>query len=67
MQRSKTSLYEVVHARADISTFCWVFAAPWAGVELDDFPNVKKWMDKIAERPAVKEGLDVPEVRELTS
>lgn len=38
-----------------------MFAAPWAGVEVDEFPNLKKWMDKIAERPAVKEGLDVPE------
>ena len=47
--------------RADISTFGWVFAAPWAGLSLDEFPNLKKWHDRILERPAVKEGLDVPE------
>ena len=57
---------EALHTRqpaccADISTFGWVFAAPWAGVELSEFPNVQRWMDRIAERPAVKEGLDVPE------
>ena len=61
------SLSEVVRACADVSTFCWVFAAFWEGVDLKEFPNIKKWMDKIAERAAVKEGLDVLEVRELTS
>lgn len=35
--------------------------AEWAGIELDPFPKVKKWLDTINERPAVKRGLDVPE------
>lgn len=46
---------------ADIATFCWIFAAPWAGLTLDKYPNLKAWHDKILERPAVREGLDVPE------
>jgi hypothetical protein len=49
----------------DISTFAWVSAAPWAGLDLDEFPSVKNWMEKIAARPAVKEGMDVPEPNAL--
>jgi glutathione S-transferase len=46
---------------ADISTFCWVWSAAWAGIDVAEFPNIEKWMHKIAKRPAVKEGLDIPE------
>ena len=50
---------------ADIATFSWVFAAPWAGLSLDAYPNLKAWHDKLMERPAVKVGLDVPEPNKL--
>ena len=53
------------HHCADITTVGWVFAAPWAGVDLDSFPNLKRWLDKVTERPAVKEGLDVPEPNQM--
>lgn len=46
---------------ADIATFSWVWGAAWAGIDVDEFPNISKWMHKIGERPAVLEGLDVPE------
>jgi glutathione S-transferase len=45
----------------DLTCFGWVNWAELAGVELDPFPKVKKWLDTINERPAVKRGLDVPE------
>ena len=45
----------------DIATFCWVFSAPWAGLTLDKYPSLKAWHDRIMERPAVQQGLDVPE------
>lgn len=49
-------------ACADICTFCWAFLAPGVGIDLArEFPNVKRWIDAIAARPAVKEGLDLPE------
>jgi len=46
---------------ADIACFTWVVSAPWATIDLNEFPKVKAWMEKILERPAVKKGLDVPE------
>jgi glutathione S-transferase len=45
---------------ADISTFTWVRWAPWAGLKLDEFPNLKKWSEKIENRDAVQKGLLVP-------
>ncbi|TVY81150.1 Disulfide-bond oxidoreductase [Lachnellula suecica] len=46
---------------ADLACFSWVNWAEWAGIELEPFAEMKKWLDKINERPAVKRGLDVPE------
>jgi GSH-dependent disulfide-bond oxidoreductase len=44
---------------ADIATFPWL--RPWKrqGIELDDYPNLKRWFDEISERPAVKRGVEV--------
>lgn len=46
---------------ADISTFAWVRWAPWAGIELGDFPRLKEWCERIEARDAVQKGLLVPE------
>jgi hypothetical protein len=32
-----------------------------AGATIDDKPNLKAWFERIAARPAVQRGLDVPE------
>jgi GST-like protein len=45
---------------ADIATFPWAARHPWQGVELEEFPNVKRWYDEIRARPAVRKGYDVP-------
>ncbi len=45
---------------ADIATFPWVARHDWQEVALEDFPNVKRWFDAIAARPAVVRGLAVP-------
>jgi glutathione S-transferase len=45
---------------ADMSTFTWVRWAPWAGIELGDFPKLKEWSERIEAREAVKKGLRVP-------
>jgi GSH-dependent disulfide-bond oxidoreductase len=37
----------------------WLRSADRQGVNMDDYPNVKRWFDKINERPAVKRGLQV--------
>jgi len=44
---------------ADIATIPWLMAHRWQGQELTDYPNLKRWYDKINERPAVKRGLAV--------
>jgi GST-like protein len=45
---------------ADIATFPWVARHEWHKVVLDDFPNIKRWFDSIAARPAVQRGMKVP-------
>ncbi|KIW93116.1 uncharacterized protein Z519_05721 [Cladophialophora bantiana CBS 173.52] len=46
---------------ADITTIGWVMWAAWAGVDMDEFPALKRWEAMISARPAVKRGCDVPE------
>jgi len=45
---------------ADITTYGWVRSAGWAGVEIDNFPKLKEWEEKLDEREGVKKGRDVP-------
>ncbi|MCP3137127.1 glutathione S-transferase family protein [Pyxidicoccus xibeiensis] len=45
---------------ADIATWPWVRMHDWAGVSVDGLPNLQRWLKAIADRPAVKRGLDVP-------
>ncbi len=44
---------------ADIATFPWVRNADRRGIELAEFPHVKRWHDAIAARPAVQRGVEV--------
>ncbi len=46
---------------ADIATFPWTRSHDRQGHSLDDFPNVKRWFDEIAARPAVARGVMVLE------
>lgn len=46
---------------------CYPWAASWQqrGVDLGEFPNVKRWLDELGERPAVKKAMAMgPEFRE---
>jgi GST-like protein len=45
---------------ADIASWTWVRAHAWAGVAIDDLPNLVRWHTKLAERPACKRGVEVP-------
>ena len=44
---------------ADIATFPWIRNADRRGIDLADYPNVKRWHDAIAARPAVQRGVAV--------
>jgi len=45
---------------ADIATYPWVARFEWHKVDLNDFPEVKRWFDTIGQRPAVAKGMTVP-------
>ncbi len=44
---------------ADMAAWPWVFRHDWQEQDLDDFPNVKRWFNHIAARPAVERGAAV--------
>ncbi len=44
---------------ADIATFPWVRNPERRGIALTDYPNVQRWHDAIAARPAVQRGVEV--------
>jgi GSH-dependent disulfide-bond oxidoreductase len=44
---------------ADIASFPWTRSWQNQGLELSDFPNVKRWHEAIAARPAVERGVQV--------
>jgi GSH-dependent disulfide-bond oxidoreductase len=57
-QLAKTAyLAGKTYSIADIATWPWVESHPKQGIELADFPNVKRWYDQIAARPAVKKAI----------
>ena len=76
-QNETRRLYEVLEQRlgeveylagdysiADIATYPWVRVHDWAGVSLDGLPQLQRWLDCLAARPAVQRGLLVPKPME---
>ena len=47
---------------ADIATYPWIARFEWHQVDLNEFPNVKRWFDAISARPAVQRGMAVPKI-----
>lgn len=45
---------------ADIATWPWISRYEWQGIDMNQFPNVKRWYMAIAARPAVQKGYQVP-------
>ena len=47
------------YSMADIINFPWIRNPDRRNIDLDDYPNVKRWHDAIAARPAVQRGVAV--------
>ncbi|MEP1205823.1 MAG: glutathione S-transferase family protein [Rhizobiaceae bacterium] len=45
---------------ADIANWSWVRVHNFAGVGLEAFPNVKRWLDQLEARPALMRGAAIP-------
>jgi GST-like protein len=66
-------LYEVVNTRladceylageysiADIANWSWVKTHRWARIPVDGLEHLQRWIDAIADRPAVQRGIEIP-------
>eukprot|EP01118_Nematostelium_gracile_P007307 TRINITY_DN2369_c0_g1_i1.p1 TRINITY_DN2369_c0_g1~~TRINITY_DN2369_c0_g1_i1.p1 ORF type:complete len:239 (+),score=85.81 TRINITY_DN2369_c0_g1_i1:36-719(+) len=47
---------------ADIATFPWVNIHEWSGLNIDELPNLKRWLKTMNAREAVQKGLQQPPV-----
>lgn len=45
---------------ADIATWPWINAHEWAGLTLDNYPDLKRWFEQVGKRPAVLKGKQIP-------
>ena len=49
------------HLTTGLTGIRWVTAAFWAGVDIDEFPALKAWDDRMLARPGVEKGRHVPD------
>lgn len=45
---------------ADIANWCWASGHGWSGVAIDGLDHLAAWIERIAARPAVQRGRQVP-------
>ncbi|USP78441.1 Glutathione S-transferase-like protein gedE [Curvularia clavata] len=50
-----------MQGQANIAHYGWVAAAGWAGVDIDKFPALKAWLDRMETRDGVEKGRHVPD------
>ena len=46
---------------ADIATWPWVRGYAWGGLSIDGLDHLNNWLERVAARPAVQRGRNVPE------
>ena len=61
-QLSENNFVAGEYSIADISIWPWASRFEWQDVDLNKFPAVKDWYQKMAERGAVQRGYKVPNV-----
>lgn len=78
-QRESRRLFEVLERQlsqheylagdysiADIANWSWVHTYAWGGVSVEGLPNLNRWIEAIAARPAVQRGKLVPVLPKAT-
>lgn len=50
---------------ADIATWPWISRFEYQDIDLNDFPNVRRWYLDIASRPAVQKGYRIPQSTDI--
>jgi len=45
---------------ADIALWSWIAGYGWSGISVDGLPQLNRWMDLIAARPAAQKGRNIP-------
>ena len=46
---------------ADIATWPWAVTHNWSGIDIGGLINMQAWLERMAERPAVVKGRNIPE------
>jgi len=46
---------------ADIATWPWAVTHNWSGIDIEGLVNLQAWLERMAERPAVAKGRNIPE------
>ncbi|NOU07021.1 MAG: glutathione S-transferase [Hyphomicrobiaceae bacterium] len=59
-QLAQTPFVAGEYSIADMAIWPWISRYEWQGIDLAQYPNVKRWYVEIAKRPAVQSGYDVP-------
>lgn len=54
---NNTSYFAADYSIADIALFPWIAIHQRQGIDIDEFPNVKRFWHEVAERPAVQRGM----------
>jgi glutathione S-transferase len=44
-----------------ITDWGWISSAHWSGVDIDEFPALKAWDERMLARPGVEKGRHVPD------
>jgi len=46
---------------ADIAHYPWIKLADWAGININEYEHIKRWVEKLDAREAFAKGMNVPE------